>query len=158
MADQLVPATPWATPTPTRLPTLRTAVVRHEGVTLADLRDIFDSGYGRIVAAGVVPTGPAFALYPGDPTATFDLEVGFPADTVPADDVVVESSIPGGAAYTLTHLGGYDGLGGSWERVLTAVADDGGAAGLLLEVYVTQPEPDMDPATLRTDLHAVLRG
>lgn len=156
MTDILVRPEPWATPSAARVPTLRTAVVRRESVTLADLRDIFDEGYGRILAAGVVPTGPAFAIYRGDPTQTFDLELGFPADTVPADEAVVESSLPGGPSIALTHLGGYDGLGPSWERVLGSVAEAGGSVTALLEVYVSQPGPETDPATLRTDLHALL--
>lgn len=156
--DQLVRPEPWTTPTPAQTPRLRTAVMRHQGVRLADLVDLFDTGYARIIAAGVTPTGPAFALYRGDPTASFDLELGFPADRVPADDTVEESSIPGGPSFVLTHVGGYDGLGPAWERVLGAVADAGRTLDTMLEVYVSQPGPDVDPATLRTDLHALLTG
>ena len=42
------------------------------------------------------------------------------------------------------HVGGYDNLGDSW------------CALAMWEVYVTEPIPDADPATLRTDLSWVL--
>ena len=63
------------------------------------------------------------------------------------------SSMPATQVATVSHLGGYDGLGDAWGRLMQQVAADGHQPALpFWEVYVTEPSPDLDPATLRTDL------
>ncbi len=52
------------------------AVVRHRGVRMDQLRALFDEGFSALAASGAVIDGPAFAVYRGDPTATFDLDIG----------------------------------------------------------------------------------
>jgi effector-binding domain-containing protein len=140
------------------------AVIRHLGVTLADLRDLFDSGYaaiGALIGSGaVVPAGPALAIYHGDPSQAFDLELGFPL-AEPLDSPldaggvdVVGAALPAGPALAATHLGSYDDLGQAWGR-LTGTP---GAApiGISIEVYVT--DPMSDPEHLRTDLLLPVAG
>ncbi|MFE3293547.1 GyrI-like domain-containing protein [Rhodococcus sp. NPDC059234] len=140
------------------------AVLRHGAVTMADLAGLFDTGFqalGAAIAAGeLTPTGPAVAIYRGDPATTFDLEIGFPvaqaiAAPIAVDGaVVVGSQLPAGPAATLSHLGAYDGLPTAWEKLMTAVQAGGATLrdGTMVEVYVTQPSPEADPATMRTDL------
>lgn len=143
------------------------AVAVYERVTMDDLRDLFDHTFtamgGAIGRGDLVPAGPALALYRGDPRGTFDIEIGFPARTpwsgpIDADGVtVVASEWPPGPTAALSHVGGYDGLGGSWERLMAAAGSaERGEPVALGEVYVTEPSPDADPATLRTDLLVAL--
>ena len=77
-----------------------TAVIRGT-VPAAGLRDFFDSAFRtlpRVLGAqGVSVRSPAFALFRGVPTDTFDLEVGFVTDQpVRPEDGVVAGSLSGG--------------------------------------------------------------
>jgi effector-binding domain-containing protein len=140
-----------------------TAVIRGT-VPAAGLRDFFDSAFRtlpRVLGAqGVSVRSPAFALFRGVPTDTFDLEVGFVTDQpVRPEDGVVAGSLPGGRAVRLTHFGSFDGLGSSWERLDAWMRAQGLSGGpQRWEVYVTQPSPAMDPRDLRTDLTWPLAG
>lgn len=139
-----------------------TAVVRHEGVTLNDLSGLFDTAFPRVAAAafaaGNPPIGPATALYEGDPATTFSIEIGFPVSTPFGDaDGVLGSALPGGRVAVLTHLGDYETLSSAWKQLMEFLDDRGLHPGPQYgEVYVTEPGPDVDPATLRTDIFVVL--
>lgn len=134
-------------------------VIRHDGVTLADLRGIFDRSFGALGAAAksglFVPVGPAIAIYYGDPQATFDLEVGFPAMGAPTADVpspagvIHTSALPAGPAAVLSHVGPFDSLGASWATLIGEA--HGTARGVYIEVYVSDPSVT-DASALRTDL------
>lgn len=139
------------------------AVVRHTGARQGDLRDLFDRSFrviGAAVAAGdVQPTGPAVAIYDGDPADVVDLAVGFPVAQAPDAALerdgaeIVGHHLPGGTYAAVSHIGSYDGLSDAWERLLAGVTEGGAQPwGAWVEVYVSQPTPESDPATLRTDL------
>lgn len=140
----------------------RTTAVVQAVVPMADLRAFFDRSFGELAAAladqGVAPTGPAFALHHRRPDDTADLEVGFPtARAVEPAGEVVAGSLPGGRAARLVHQGGYDGLGEAWGRLVAWAGEQGSQPdGPFLEVYVTEPRPDVDPADLRTELYLPL--
>ena len=69
------------------------------------------------------------------------------------DYTVVSSSIPAGRVAATSNLGGYDGLGEAWGAFMGAVASAGHRpSARFFESYVTQPTPESDPVTLRTDL------
>ncbi|MDF2508791.1 MAG: hypothetical protein K0Q52_2650, partial [Microbacterium sp.] len=138
------------------------AVIRHNGIRIADLPDAFDAGYSAIALtfAGdvLVPTGPALAIYHGDPMDVFDLELGFPVEKAPENpiptasgSVIVGSTLPSGPAVATTLFGSYDELGAGWA----GLAERAGAQGLRpggvwIEVYVS--DPSTTPDELRTDL------
>ncbi|OUZ09270.1 hypothetical protein BHE97_11145 [Aeromicrobium sp. PE09-221] len=139
------------------------AVAIYEQVTMDDLRDLFDTTFtavgGAISRGELTPAGPALCLYRGDPRGTFDIEIGFPVRTpwsgpIDADGVtVVASEWPPGPTAALSHVGGYDALGDSWGRLMAVAASSASGEPVALgEVYVTEPPPQADPATLRTDL------
>lgn len=138
-----------------------TAVVRRT-VTMAELADFYDSAYTTVAAAlgrqGVQPAGAAFGYYLSMPTEQFELEAGFPTATpIASDGEVVASELPGGEVARGVHAGGYDTLGDSWDALVGWVAEQGRApAGPMWEVYVTEPTPETDPATLRTELYLAL--
>ena len=55
------------------------------------------------------------------------------------------------------HQGGFDGLGASWARLGSWIESQGlSATDDRWEVYVTQPTPETDPQTLRTELNWLL--
>ena len=138
------------------------AVIRHEGIRIADLRDAFDSGFaaiGAAFAAGtLIPAGPALAIYHGDPMGVFDLELGFPVQAPPSDPIatgdgaaIVASTLPSGQAVASSVFGSYDGLGAGWAGLVARAAEaELHPRGVWIEVYVT--DPGVDPDELRTDL------
>ncbi len=153
----MITSEPLTEPTQVTLDAAPTAVVRHERVTLATLRPLFDSGFMAIAASGASINGPAFALYRGDTGAEFDLDLGFPvaeplAQPVRGVETVEPSQLPAGSAWALSHLGAYGSLHESWGRLDEHVRGLGLTPSGLLEVYVTEPSPEIDPTTLRTDL------
>lgn len=159
-----------------------TASVRVEGFPAAHLPVLFDGVFSRLFPAlgeaGVQPAGAAYSLYSRVPADTVDLEVGIPVDRVLDGEVdlgVIEvpgeaggtsfalvaraSALPGGRIATAAHLGGYDRLGEAWQALMGALESRGERAAMpFWEVYTTEPRPDMDPATLRTDLFTALEG
>jgi len=139
-----------------------TAVVRGD-VPADELPAFFDGAFQRLprtlAGQGVQPRSAAFGLYHRPPSATVDVEVGFVVDRpVRPDGDVAPGSLPGGRVARLVHVGGFDGLGSSWERLFAWVQEQGLTPGeVFWEVYLTQPAPDMDPAELRTELHLPVR-
>jgi effector-binding domain-containing protein len=127
-------------------------------VPMAGLREFFDASFAALgqtaAAQDVALLSPAFGRYRGLPGATVDVEVGFLTGApVAADGSVVPRARPGGRAARLVHEGGFDGLGRSWERLGTWLSEQGlTPADERWEFYVTRPEPDMDPVSLRTEL------
>ena len=154
----LAPPQPYERGTRVELDEVPLAVVRRDGVTLDDVRDLFDEGYaalGTLLSDGTLtPVGPALAIYHGDVQARFDLELGFPVTEAPSSPIpaggleVVGTTLPAGPALAATHLGAYDELGEAWALL----ADTPGAShtNTWIEVYVT--DPSSDPDHLRTDL------
>ncbi|WP_331742242.1 GyrI-like domain-containing protein [Kitasatospora sp. NBC_00039] len=135
-----------------------TAVLRAT-VPMAALRDFFDAAFRALAEAlaaqGVAPVGPAFGRYRGTFGDPVDIEVGFATDrAVRPDGEVVAEALPGGRVARMVHAGAYDGLGESWERLHGWITEQGlSAEPHRWEVYPTQPSPDMDPRTLRTELN-----
>lgn len=141
-----------------------TAVVKAAGYPMAELRTLFDTAFSGLFPVlgqrGVHPAGPAFALYHRAPDDTVDIEVGVPIEAdlgepaeLDGDFVVEQSRIPAGRVAAISHLGGYEGLGQAWDDFMAAVGSSGATPQLpFWEVYVTEPSPEADPATMRTDL------
>ncbi|MFT3887906.1 MAG: GyrI-like domain-containing protein [Arachnia sp.] len=167
MTAKLLTAGPWPEPAVVTDDVLPLAVIRQEGVRITDLPRIFDAVFSAAPAAiagsGASIAGPAIAVYEGDPSAEFTIEAGFPVAEPLAAPVsagtfsVVPAEIPAGWLAVVTHLGSYEDLPHSWERLMRWVADEGIArAPRFGELYVTAPTPDGDPAALRTDLFLTL--
>jgi effector-binding domain-containing protein len=135
-----------------------TAVIRGV-VPFEELPSFYDRSFPTLFRAaqeqGVSPVSAAFGLYRGRPTDTVDLEVGFVTDRpIRSDGNVVPSTLPAGRVARRVHAGGFDGLGASWEGLLSWMQEQGLTPGpVFWEVYLTEPAPDMDPADLRTELN-----
>ena len=138
--------------------TATTTAVIHGVVPMTDIVGFFDRSFTELAAVlgeqGITPTGPAFARYAGPPGGIADLEVGFPVDqTVSPSGGVRSGSLPAGRVARLVHTGGYDQLGEAWGVLQAWIAGQGLTPGAdLWEIYVTEPNPDMDPGDLRTEL------
>ncbi|KJL46060.1 Bacterial transcription activator, effector binding domain [Microbacterium hydrocarbonoxydans] len=144
-----------------RIDTMPLAVIRHEQITLADLRDAFDGGYraiSELFADGrLIHAGPALAVYYGNPMGTFDLELGFPVASAPAEAIesnglpVTASVLPAGPATATSVFGSYEGLGAAWQGLLQRTLAEGHSSrGIMIEIYVS--DPTEAPEALRTDL------
>lgn len=135
-----------------------TAVV-HGRVAPARITEFYDSSFGllpaAITAGGAVITGPAFCRYGSISEDAMELEVGFPVDRkIDPDGAVVSGSLPAGRIARFVHHGAFDGLTAAWDRLHTWVTAQGLTPGAAQwEVYLTEPNPQMDPADLRTELN-----
>lgn len=140
-----------------------TAVVRGS-VGADEIAAFYDSAYSAVVQAlrrqGVAPAGAALGYYLSIPTERFELEAGFPtAAPITDDGDVLASELPGGEVAHAVHAGGFESLGDSWGALMQWVGEQGRTAdGRMWEVYVTEPSPETDPATLRTELYVLLTG
>lgn len=162
-------AAPYTEVTYLEVPEVPTVVSSFTDYPLAQMATAFDSTFTALFPAlgaqSVQPAGPAFSLHTRMPSDTVDFEIGIPVDRALTAAVSTESGVtlrpsrlPAGRVAVVSHLGSFDGLGEAWGTFMQAVADAGHEPVLpLWEIYVTEPTPDMDPATLRTDL-AVLLG
>ncbi|WP_432557627.1 GyrI-like domain-containing protein [Granulicoccus sp. GXG6511] len=136
---------------------------------MAEMAPLFDETFGALFPAlgtqGLRPIGPPFSLHHRMPTETVDFEVGIPVDrplgeaqATTSGVTLTPSVLPAGRIAVVSHLGSYDGLGEAWGRFMNEIATAGHQPDFpFWEVYVTEPTPDVDPATLRTDLVVRLR-
>lgn len=168
-AAPFTPAEPVTEPTIIDAPEWQTIVARTDDASMSRIRELMDSGFAAVGHAlsqeGLRPAGAAFARYSSDPShEPFVLELGYPLaealdEPVHIDDtVVIPSSLPAGRVATVSHVGAYERLGESWSALHTWVEQQGHAReSAFWEVYVTEPTPDADPESMRTDLFLPLR-
>ncbi len=148
------------TPEIVRREPVSTAVVRGT-VRMEELPQFYDRAYPLVASVleqqGLQPLE-AVGHYLTPPGQTIELEVGFTTvGRVEEDSDVVASSLPGGDVVRMTHLGPYEELAESWGRLASWIGQQGRRPGRSFwEVYVTEPSPEADPATMRTDLYWLL--
>lgn len=118
----------------------------------------FESALPRVWAAleraGTKPSGPPFARYlTGDPAA-FDVEAGFiVAEPFAGVDDVHAVELPAGESAVSVYTGPYQGLPAAWDALFAWMESQGRhmrSPGW--ESYVSDPGPDVDPATLVTEI------
>src|SRR5699024_7245410 len=110
------------------------------------------------------PAGPAFALYTRQPSETVHLRVGIAvskgrtrAEPIAHGLLVIPPELPAGSMAVRRHIRGSDGLAQARAQLLEAPIEAGHHPGLpFLELYVTEPGAEADPASLRTDLFLTL--
>lgn len=136
-----------------------TAVIHGRDIPVAELPQFFDTAFSTLAAtlAGqAVPiAGAAFASYDGPLGATASPTVGFPTvGEVTPEGEVAAGTLPGGRVARAVHRGSYADLGESWEELRLWILGQGLEVGdALWEVYITEPNPEMDPADLITELN-----
>ncbi len=134
-----------------------TAVVRAT-IPVSDIPAFLGRAYQSVVqvleAQGIAPVGEPFAYYLGAPTTTVEMEAGFPvaAACEPSGDVV-PGVLPGGTVATGVHVGPYDTMVDTYNRLMAWVADQGLVPQKgMWEVYLTDPQKQPDPSTWRTEI------
>lgn len=146
-------------------PTRLAALVRRT-VPMSDLKPFYDSVYTHVAATlastGNAPAGPALGwLHHDGSTEALDVAAGFPVAGLPTGTLegdVEVLEIPGGRALVAIHEGPYADLPGAWEALVERLGAEGlSPRGDTVEEYLTQPEPDGDPALNRTRLVMMVR-
>lgn len=146
-----------------RTETVMVAAVRAT-IPMTEITGFFDRSFTELASAlagqQVEPAGPAYARYFGVPGDTVDVEVGFPVtEPVRTQGEMYPTSLPAGRVVRTVHQGSYDGLSDSWRALWEWIVARGlDPADELWEVYLTEPSPQTDPATLRTELDWPLRS
>ena len=152
----------------TQVPEVPTAVVAQHEAPMHEMPALMDGTFSHLAEAlaevGRHPIGPAFALHHRAPVSTADLEVGLPIDaplaetlTLPSGFVVTGSVLPAGRVAWISHLGGYGGLAEKWGAFTEEIGESEEQMTYpFWEFYVTPPSPEVNPATLRTDLFSLL--
>ncbi|NKY60975.1 AraC family transcriptional regulator [Nocardia flavorosea] len=132
--------------------------VVHGRVPPDEIPNFFDHSFGRLAAVldtqDASITGPALAIYGTVGGQAMEITVGFPVDRLIRPDAdVVPGVLPSGRTARLVHSGSFDGLDRSWDRLHSWITARDLTPGTRWEVYVTEPNPHMDPADLRTELN-----
>lgn len=100
---------------------------------------------------GLAILGPPVGVYFGMPTDVVDVGAGFPASgPVAPSEGVTPFAVPAGRAVQVLHVGPYDTLRESYDRLMAWVAAEGLTPGpLMWETYLTEPD-DAHPEATRT--------
>src|SRR5436190_6818140 len=137
--------------------------------TIGAIADRIPELFGWLAAHGIPPAGPPFLRYRViDMDRRLDIEAGVPVAAPRGDENVGDENVqvgvlPAGRYVTVTHVGPFDklvdatggllawaaGQGLKWDVTGTP---DGESWGCRLEIYVTNPAEQPDPATWETQL------
>jgi effector-binding domain-containing protein len=137
---------------------------------LPGLADRLGEVFGWLAERGLTPAGPPFFRYQIiDMERQLRVQAGVPVPAaVSGDDRVTAGVLPAGRYATATHVGPYDGLieansdllqwakeqGLEWDCL---DAEDGEHWGCRLEIYLTDPAQEPDPAKWATQLAFLLK-
>ena len=135
-----------------------TAVMRAT-IPVSEIPAFLARAYATVVqvlgAQGIAPIGAPFAYYLGAPTTTVEMEAGFPiaAACQPSGDVV-PGVLPGGTVATGTHVGPYEKMVDTYNRLTAWIAEQGLTLGNgMWEIYLTDPQQEPDPSKWRTQIY-----
>ena len=118
------------------------------------MAEAFPKIYHAVVSAGVEPAGMPLARYfdMGPENTTFECAIPVPA-TFEASGEVAASSVGGGEAAFILHVGPYDTIGVTWEALMGWVVEQGRSpAGPGWESYIDEPGQVAD-SELRTEIY-----
>ena len=120
---------------------------------------LFGEIYGYIQQSGQQPAGMPLAIYHSMEGNTVDLECAMPvASPMESTDRIRSGELPAGTVATVTHIGPYDDLGGTWTALVKWIeANEFEPAHAPWEVYVTDPGAEPDPSKWRTDIFFPVR-
>jgi len=110
----------------------------------------------HVTRSGLAFAGAPFARYRplDDAFAEFEIEAGFPVlSGAEGSREVAESTLPGGVAAVVTHVGPYDQMKPAYEAIEAWIIEhDGQPDGPAWEVYYSDPSVQPNPATWRTEI------
>jgi effector-binding domain-containing protein len=121
------------------------------------MAEAFPKIYQAVVSSGVEPTGMPLARYFefGPEQTTFECAIPVPTPFT-AEGEVQPSTVGGGEAAFVLHVGPYVAIGQTWQALMTWVSEQGRApAGPTWEVYLDDPQVTPE-AELKTELYVPL--
>jgi effector-binding domain-containing protein len=137
---------------------------------LAGLADRLGEVFGWLAERAIAPAGPPFFRYHIiDMERKLSVEAGVPVPPgVEGDDCVTAGVLPAGRYATAIHVGHYDGLIGAVDNLLQwadaqglewdkSDAEGSERWGSRLEIYLTNPAEQPDPAKWETQLAFLLK-
>lgn len=123
-------------------------------VPLADLHQVFGPTFAQVAqavtAGGSDIIGPAYACYFGEPTDIADVEIGFGIEASIESAEVVVTEVPSQEAVVGTHIGPYEQLSDSYDKLVPWLFEQEIAlADHMYEFYDTMPDEDPSAAITR---------
>ena len=120
---------------------------------------LFGEVFGYIQQHGQAPGGMPLARYHSMDGDAVELECAIPvASPLAGTDRIQACELPAGTVATVTHMGPYDDLPGTWAALTEWMKTEGlQAAGAPWEVYVTDPGAEPDQSKWRTDIFFPIR-
>jgi effector-binding domain-containing protein len=121
----------------------------------------FTAVFHAITAAGLVPGDAPFTRYFAFGPDRIELETGAPIADVPGaperafdgSGEVQPGELPAGPVAVGLHIGPYETISATYERLLGWAAEQGREpSGAMWEVYLTDPAAEPDPAKWRTQV------
>lgn len=102
---------------------------------------------------GVQTAGPPFALYHNMDMSNLDVEMGFPVnEKVPGNEEVKPSSIPAGQVAVDMHLGPYETMEVTYNKMLAALQEQGLEMDTFMyEFYLNDPD-EVSPEEIQTEI------
>ncbi|GAB91935.1 GyrI-like domain-containing protein [Gordonia rhizosphera] len=122
-------------------------------VPMSELPTVFPETFDKVArlvtAAGGMVVGPAYARYFGMPTDVVDMEIGFGIAAPVESEELVVTAHPTRRAVIATHIGPYDTLAESYEKLMPWLeSQDLDLDDSMFEFYDTGPEvPPADTVT-----------
>ena len=136
----------------------QTALAIKEEVSNQEIGKKMGEFFGELMAFSqkkvIQMSGPPFALYHSWNDQKTVMEVGFPAPaSVKGEGRIKPISLPGGRVVTGFHIGPYNRLMESYQKMQDWMTKQGvKPANKMWEVYLTDPEKEKDPAKYVTQL------
>jgi effector-binding domain-containing protein len=134
-----------------------TAVVRAT-IPVSQIPAFLGRAYVEVMQAlrvhGIAPAGPPFAYYLGMPTATVEMEAGFPVAT-PCGEYgdVVPSELPGGSIASTMHVGPYERMVETYNALMQWMTEHELAPGQSMwEIYLSDPRQEPDSSKWETQV------
>jgi effector-binding domain-containing protein len=131
-------------------------------VPVSDLAAFFAEAFPKVMAwvqsQGVQPTSMPMAMWCAMDmeTGVADVQAGcFVPHALEGEGEITPAQSAGGEMLTLTHVGGYASMGGSWKRVFARAGELGRRPGAGWEIYVDDPQ-SVEEAALRTEIYLPL--
>lgn len=138
-----------------------TAAVRTR-TPIEKISETLGACYGEVMqcvnSQDVQPSGPPFAIYYNMDMSDLDMEIGFPVAAMITDAGRVKAgTIPSGKAAVATHVGPYDTIGETYEKLSAFVKEKKlEPNGFSYEYYLNDPG-ETAPEELLTEIYFPLK-
>ncbi len=106
----------------------------------------------HISSNGGYPAGAPFVFYHGFDDRVTTMDCGWPVvNDIPETDSIRVFHLPAGKTVNTRHIGPYEGLMDTYQKIMEFLTGEGLKAGPMWEYYLNSPE-DVSPEELITDI------